>query len=691
MKRFFICIWGCMICLAINAQLNKEATAAYIADVRQYESAIADIVKKGNVRQGIATLSSLIEQSEKKADYPLQELASYYSARAQGWQKLKQYQQAETDCRHALTLLQKAGEAGKADMNMAWYQLALACYYMGKPKEAMQAADNCIQTAISYYGPLHTETRDAYNLRSNMAGFYDKKQIALNDRTEIFRIIQKNIERNFVYLTASERTSYWSKQQPETTIMFAFAHKMNERESAFTDELFNQQLLAKGLLLTAESALQRAIDNDPALNTAYQDIRRLRQIAANDKTSPKDADVATLEADRLERQLGTSANAIHKYLDFLKVHVEDVRLKVAPEDVVVEFVDYRVGKDSTMYAALVLSPRWKHVRFIPLAEAKEIEAHADNLAPYVWQPVIDAVGYTPKSIYFAPSGLLYQYPIESHVLADGRLVCEAFNIYRMSSSRWLAYNDNDAPGRDAVVYGGLAYDANVVDPVSAKERGAENGLPYLAGTKEEAEKIAKTINVARKAGLHAEALLGEQGTETSFKALSGQRKRIVHIATHGFYQADKQPAASASDNALTRSGLFFAGADNSWLDGHIARNADDGVLTALEISNLDLRGLELATLSACETGQGDISGDGVFGLQRGFKKSGAKSILMSLWKVDDNATSLLMTEFYNNWISRGKTKHDALEQAKQTVRSHNEKGWDAPKYWAAFILLDAME
>jgi CHAT domain-containing protein len=105
---------------------------------------------------------------------------------------------------------------------------------------------------------------------------------------------------------------------------------------------------------------------------------------------------------------------------------------------------------------------------------------------------------------------------------------------------------------------------------------------------------------------------------------------------------------------------------------------------------MDLRALDIVTLSACQTGQGDITNDGVFGLQRGFKKAGVNSILMSLWSVDDRATSLLMTEFYKNWIA-GKSKHDALEIAKQSVKAHKENGWDNPKYWAAFILLDGLD
>ena len=671
-----MCIVVSSICNMANAQLNKEAMRAYIDDVKAYERAIDKIVKERKYEDGISLLTELIERSEKTVNYPAKELASYYNARGQGWLHLKQYQQAENDDRQALALLKKIGESGKSDLTAVWYQLALVYYNWAKPDETMLAADNCVKAALDYYGPLHTETMGAYSLRSNVAGFYNRKEIALDDRRQIFTIIQQNVERNFVYLTASERTAYWNKYLPETSLMFAFAHKMNERESTFTDALFDQQLLAKGLLLTAESSLQRAIDGDESLRDTYQQIRELRRKAANGKTLLKDAEAATLEADQLERQLGTSASTIHQFLDFLKVHVGDVSRKLTADDVAIEFVDYCIGKDSTMYAALVLSPRLQHVRFIPLLESKVLSAHANNLAPYIWQPIVDALGYRPHDIYFAPSGLLYQYPIESQKLDDGRLMCEAYRMHRLSSTRWIAYAGDDIKGQDAVVYGGLTYDSdtgNTSTSTPSKTRGAMEDLPYLAGTKTEAEAIVRTINSGRRGHLHAEALLGTHGTASSFKSYSGRHKAVIHIATHGFYQPSRQ-ATSMPDDALQHSGLYFSGSE---------------VLTATDIATIDLRGLELIALSACQTGQGYISPDGVFGLQRGFKKAGAKSILMSLWKVDDEATCLLMTEFYKNWITNGKSKHEALEQAKQIVRSHKEKGWDDPKYWASFILLDA--
>ena len=116
----------------------------------------------------------------------------------------------------------------------------------------------------------------------------------------------------------------------------------------------------------------------------------------------------------------------------------------------------------------------------------------------------------------------------------------------------------------------------------------------------------------------------------------------------------------------------------------------DGILTAQEISKLDLRGTSMVVLSACETGKGDImQGEGVLGLQRAFKKAGAKTILMSLDKVDDEATRILMVEFYRN-LMNGKTKHKSLQDAQNYLQKVENGKYDDPKYWASFIMLDGL-
>ena len=132
--------------------------------------------------------------------------------------------------------------------------------------------------------------------------------------------------------------------------------------------------------------------------------------------------------------------------------------------------------------------------------------------------------------------------------------------------------------------------------------------------------------------------------------------------------------------------MLLAGA-NTALQGNaleLPMGVEDGILTAREISAIDLSGCDLAVLSACATGVGEYSNDGTIGLQRAFKMAGVQTIIMSLWKVNDQATQMLMTEFYTNWISKNQSKREAFKNAQNTVRAKFEE----PEYWAGFILLD---
>ena len=128
---------------------------------------------------------------------------------------------------------------------------------------------------------------------------------------------------------------------------------------------------------------------------------------------------------------------------------------------------------------------------------------------------------------------------------------------------------------------------------------------------------------------------------------------------------------------MLRSGLVFAGVNS------LSSGTDDGVLTALEASNLDLRGTKLVVLSACETGVGEVrNGEGVFGLRRAFVVAGAETLLMSLWQVADEATKDLMTSYYTR-LSKGEARAEALRQAQlQMLKDEKTKH---PFYWAAFI------
>lgn len=154
-----------------------------------------------------------------------------------------------------------------------------------------------------------------------------------------------------------------------------------------------------------------------------------------------------------------------------------------------------------------------------------------------------------------------------------------------------------------------------------------------------------------------------------------QKKMDNNVFTHNDTDSHTYP--------LRRSGLLMSGGQHIWMGEEIPEGIDDGILTAEEIAGLNLSNTDLLVLSACQTGLGEIGGDGVYGLQRGFKIAGVGTIIMSLWEVDDQTTSLMMQTFYRNLI-KGKSKRESFAIAQSEVR----KKYDNPKYWAAFIMLD---
>lgn len=316
------------------------------------------------------------------------------------------------------------------------------------------------------------------------------------------------------------------------------------------------------------------------------------------------------------------------------------------------------------------------------------------------------------NVYFSPAGLLHQMNIEVLQDENGKLANEKWNLHRVSSTRELCMDRPRIEHTSAVLYGGLEYSMDSTALLAQSRtyartddylatRGFVADSTYrgnwgkLAGTADEVNNISKKLNEHR---ITTTKYTDTCGTEESFKALSGKKTPIIHLATHGFFYTNEEvqhksyfellnmdKTSDRPDNSLKRSGLILAGAQLAWDGKPIPDSVEDGILLAEEIATMDLSGTDLVVLSACQTGLGEITSEGVFGLQRAFKKAGVQTLIMSLWKVDDDATRLMMETFYNEWLS-GKSKHEAFAIAQQTVR--NNKRYKNPYYWASFIMLD---
>lgn len=300
------------------------------------------------------------------------------------------------------------------------------------------------------------------------------------------------------------------------------------------------------------------------------------------------------------------------------------------------------------------------------------------------------------NIYFSLDGLLNKAPVE--ILSDnqGILFSEKYNVFRLSSTRELCLNHEEDNVTNVVLYGGLLYDAKPngqeVDSLDAFQHFENSttraGWKFLPATVEEVDSIS---NYLTSQGISVIKKIGLDGTEESFRNLSGLDINIVHLATHGFYIPEKEVHKKKYYRShyyvspMKRSGFIMTGGQTAWLGIQNIEKEHDGILTSEEISTIDLRNVNIAVLSACQTGLGDIGkgAEGVMGIQRAFKLAGVKSLIMSLWKVDDNATSYMMRVFYSTLLS-GETKHNAFKTAQSKVRIK----YPYAQYWAGFVLLD---
>lgn len=537
----------------------------------------------------------------------------------------------------------------------------------------------------------------------------------------------ERIKSEFCASSESERILYWEKAKRYINKTLSVANKMSgsnaQGSRSIAAAAYNALLLSKGLLLNTSNSFESFVyesGNDEA-------IRLLQE-----KKSLSAAQVPQSKLDSLDYAILTALQSKGQIfrLPQLDIRWQDVAASLAAEDVAIEF--YRTQGDQ--YGAIVLKNGWKSPKVLPLVntvtrrkphtrkqridlsaaiDSCSLEHYTPAQAKDLWSVskriwTDDIVNFFPKNgkgrVFFAPDGELQITGIEYMPLVkpteDGSLyaVSDLYAVSRLSSTRELVSRQQPQLNTDIAVYGGLLYDAELESQPAAvaKSRAFRKvaSIDYLAGTLTEADSITALFDNTKDTPFSVHAFTGEKGTETTFKTLSATHPGLIHIATHGFFFHEGDPMLEMiglDDNPMTRSGLLLAGVEQRWFGLDEREGTDDGILTALEIANTDLRGLDLVVLSACETARGDVLGDGVFGLQRGFKIAGANSILMSLWKVDDEATCMLMTKFYRNWITKKMSKHEAFESAKRSVREHKEKGWDSPRYWAAFILLDAAE
>jgi CHAT domain-containing protein/tetratricopeptide (TPR) repeat protein len=462
----------------------------------------------------------------------------------------------------------------------------------------------------------------------------------------------------------------------------------------------------------------------------------------------KDDAIRTLENQVLdiERSLLTKVDIAEARFSKI-VNTDSIRQALKPGEAAIEFVDFhrfdRKMTDSVQYAALLLRHGDRHPVMISLCSAEELHALIDIDSDRRSDYVNDLYDYAARSlvrlggrkaslyelvwaniekhglegihtIFISPSGLLYRINIAAIGVSETDILSDRYQIVNMVSTRSIclpATQYLSADNKRILLLGGVDFDAGGPgwdDPdVSMDLLAVRNANPGrtrygtwapLIWTRKEVEQIHSTLF---NHGYKVDLFTGEHASEDALKKAGQHNKvspKIAHLATHGYFYAepgepedtqDGKPAFMLSGHPMIRSGLILAGGNTTWTQydasDDLKLQGEDGILTAFEISQLNLRNTELVVLSACETGLGDIqANEGVYGLQRAFKIAGVRYLIMSLWQVPDRATMTFMTEFYRNWLEHDLTITEAFRKTQRQMRDRFFNPYD----WGGFILLE---
>lgn len=554
---------------------------------------------------------------------------------------------------------------------------------------------------------LGTKHPDYVRTQENLAILYWKTG-KLEQAYMMYReVMDKTIDfinQYFPPMSEAEKTSYWDITAPRFQRFYNFAIEASATMKYVAQDFYDYNLVTKALLLNATNKVKDGIlksKNEDLIKEYLSWLDQKEQLARLYTLSKEELKQQKINLSELER----AANATEKSLSSKsaefsagystqKSSYKQILALLNDTEAVVDIIRVRgFVQDFTTdsrYVALILKKGSEMPQMVMMENGAELEKkYAKFYRNAVQQKVTDDYSYEQywtkiekelagkKLIYISPDGVYNQMNLNTLKRPDQDYVVNRYDLVIIGNSKdliALKARKTSVPKKNAFLLGFPDY--GTPDIVS------------LPGTKVEIDGVAKVLKTS---GYQITQVMAKDATEKNIKSVKAPS--LVHIATHGYFLQDAGEgegsvfgvnAESASRNPLLRSGLILAGAGKSITGGgsDITSN-DNGILTAYEALNLDLEGTNLVILSACETGLGDIkSGEGVYGLQRAFQVAGAEALIMSLWKVDDAATQMLMTNFYNNWIKLG-NKQKAFKQAQlQLMAKYKE-----PYYWGAFVMM----
>jgi CHAT domain-containing protein len=515
------------------------------------------------------------------------------------------------------------------------------------------------------------------------------------------------IKNFFPALSEREKAKYWNTIKSDFEFYNTLAFSNLDDFKDLTEKVYNYQLLTKALLLSSSIKMRERILNstDEELKTQYNNwVQRKELLTLALSMSPTqlaeneiNPTVLQQEIERLEKELSTRSELFGQSFENKRITYTDIKKSLKANETAIEMVRYRhfdhVLTDSVIYAALYIKKDQNKPKAILLGDGKRLEnrffkyyrntmiSRIPDVYSYgaYWKPIVDEIGQV-STIYLSADGVYNQINLEAIPTPDGKYVLDNANIVLVSNTKDLYINSiktrMSVNENTATMFG---------NPTFYADASSSKSISQLPGTEKEIIQLKQMLN---QKGWTTSEYIEKSASEEKIKELVNPK--IFHIATHGFYTPStdirsdiEANEATMTQNPLLRTGLLLTGAGDLMDKTTYNFNMENGILTAYEAMSLNLDKTDLVVLSACETGLGDLeAGEGVYGLQRAFLVAGAKVLVMSMFKVDDEATQKLMLKFYQKWLSTGQLRQ-SFDEAKKELRTE----YPDPIFWGAFIMI----
>ena len=612
----------------------------------------------------------------------------------------------------ALTQAEKiwaAKDSTKTNINLAEiYTLTGDTFYEQKRYDR---ADVFYKKSKRLYEKFFSVTHPEYiKVQSRQAKvYYMQKEYRKAKRNieEVLETYNVFIKKYFPALSENQKAKYWNTIKPDFEFYNTLAFGKIDEFRDLSGKVYNYQLLTKALLLSSSIKVRQRIlsSTDEPLKKAYNDwVQKNETLSralsmSNDQLNENGINKNAMagEVESLEKELSEKSEIFGKSFEDKKVTYENVQKSLAKNEVALEIVRFRhfdhTFTDSIIYVALYVRNDNARPVAIPLTDGRRLENRyfnyyrncikgmvADSISFHVfWEPIQKKVG-NYSTIFLSPDGVYNQINLESLSTPDGKYMIDNSNILLVSNTKDIYTRKLKAREFNSTKSASLFGNPSFYLTASTK-----NTIPSLPGTEAEVQELQALLN---KSGWKSDKYLDANATEDYVKSV--ESPRIFHIATHGFYSPTEttpgeltESEAAQNDNPLLKSGLLLKGAGDLLDKAKKNYNLESGILTAYEAMNLNLDKTDLVVLSACETGLGQVAyGEGVYGLQRAFLVAGAKILIMSMFKVDDEATQKLILNFYRKWLITGKLRQSFID-AKKELRVE----YPQPIYWSAFIMI----